>query len=116
MFLFKQHISTDDIPTIQAYNHICSFLKISKNIIFTDACEVFMIENTIFHTNYISEIYKSSYIIVTNLYDLKVLQTLRGVHKIILIYSEKPDDENILFIDNNQDINNTAYAIEAIIK
>lgn len=116
MFLFKQHISTEDIPIIHAYNHVCASLGISKKIIFTDVCEVFMKDNAIFHTSYISEVYKLSYIMVTSLYDLEILKTIRHSNKLILIYNEKPNDEDILYIDNSEDINNIAYKLEEILK
>lgn len=115
MFLFKQCILPEDGFIVQAYNHICEFLKISKKIIFTDKCEVSAISNPVFHTSYISEIYKPSYIIVTNLDDLQILKTIRHTHKVILIYSTQPDDKSVIFINNKEDINNIAYTLEDII-
>lgn len=116
MFLFKQHIFPEDKSVVQAYNHICEFLKISKKIIFTDICEVFMVDNSIFHTSYISEMHKPSYVIVTNLYDLQILKTIRHNHKVILIYSAQSDDNDVIFINNKQDINNIAYILEEMIQ
>jgi len=119
MFLFKQRLSEDklNIATVQAYNYLCEFLGISKKIIFTDKCDLFMRTNAIFHSHYVSEITKSSYFIVTNENDIAILKDLTrpGLHKIILI-SEKhaKNDDDVFYIQNTGDLVTIGYEIKEI--
>ena len=118
MFLFKQYLTTTkpDIACVQVYNYVCEFLKVTRKIIFTDRCELFMRANAIFHTSYISQVHSPSYIIATNIQDVNILQSISHNHKIIMISNEKINDDNIITIDNNQDLTSIAYEIQEAIE
>ena len=125
MFLFQQNLlneETQDISRIQCYNFICEFLNISKKIIFTDYCGIFMSENNIFHTSYIPQVKNSSYIITFTLEDVKILKSIQHNHKIIFIVTQEDalvelsGYQDIIYVKADQDAPSIAYDIKEAIE
>jgi Ni,Fe-hydrogenase maturation factor len=116
IYLFKQYVLKEEIALLDAYNQLSEFLENKSNVIIADRCNIVYSHGVVFHTEYV-DMLETSYIIVNNLKDLKLLQTIQHNHKIIFICEELPviKNKNIFCINGAQDIISIGYEIKEVI-